>query len=102
MAIVALRDAIGIAGAIGEACVVRGLEGIVERSLERHLLIRLEGSLSGMLSLFSYDSGEGTTMQLVGYLFGADPATYVAREQQAWADWLGAATAELPADASSA
>ena len=100
--IVAVRDALGIAGAVGEACTARDLDGIVERALEYHFLIRVERPLTGMLSFFAYDSGESTTVQLIGYLFGTDPASYVAREQQAWCEWLAAATAGIPADASSA
>lgn len=101
-AIVALRDALGIDGAIGQSVTARDLTGVVERMMERHFLIRVERPLSGMLSVFAYDSGEGTTVQLLGYLFGDDKATYIVREQQAWCDWLAATTAGVTADSSSA
>jgi uncharacterized protein YndB with AHSA1/START domain len=98
----ALRNALGIEGVTGEAFEARGLAGVVERSLDRHFLLRVERPLTGMLSFFSFDSGEGTMVQLLGYVFGDDPAGYVAREQQAWCDWLAAATAGVTADSSSA
>lgn len=96
-AIGALRAALGIEGVPGEAVSARGLPGVVERSLEQHFLIRVQSPVTGMLSFFAYDSGEGTTVQLVGYLFGNDRASYVANEQQAWCDWLAEATAGIPA-----
>ena len=67
--------------------------------MDRHFLLRAEGPLTGMLSFFSYDSGEATTVQLVGYLYGDDPASYVAEEQQAWCDWLATVIAHTTADA---
>jgi hypothetical protein len=93
-------DALGIDGVIGERFDARGLEGVVERSFERHFLLRVAHPLTGMLSFFSYDSGEGTTVQLLGYLFGDDAATDVVHERQAWSDWLTAATADVTADSS--
>ena len=98
-AIASVRDALGIDGTIGEACVARDLECRLERSMDRHFLLRAERPLTGMLSFFSYDSGEATTVQLVGYLYGDDPASYVAEEQQAWCDWLATVIAHTTADA---
>ena len=102
-AVTAIRDALGIEGAVGQQVAVRDLSGVVERDLDRHFLIRVERPLTGMLSFFGYESGEGTTtVQVVGYLFGDDPASYVAREQEAWREWLAAASAGIAADAPTA
>lgn len=98
-AIASVRAALGIDGTIGQTCIARGLECRVERSMDVHFLLRAERPLTGMLSFFSYHGGEATTVQLVGYLFGDDAAGYVAREQQAWCDWLAATTPGTTADA---
>ena len=97
----------GIEGVSGEAFEARGLGGVVERSLERHFLLRVEQPMPGMLSFFSFESGEGTLVQLLGYVFGdaasgEDAAGYVAREQEAWSEWLVAATVGVSADSSAA
>ena len=94
-----MREALGIEGTTGETCTARDLVCAVERSMDRHFLLRAERPLTGLLSFFSYDAGESTTVQVVGYLFGDNPASYVAEEQQAWCDWLAAATAGTTADA---
>ena len=98
-AIGALRDALGIDGTTGQTCVARGLDCRVERSLDYHFLVRAERPLTGMLSFFAYDAGESTMVQLIGYLYGDNPASYVADEQQAWCDWLAVTTAGTTADA---
>ena len=98
-AIAALRDALGIDGSIGQACVARGLDCRVERAIDFHFLLRAERPVTGMLSFFAYDSGESTVVQVGGYLYGDNAASYVADEQQAWCDWLAAATAGTTADA---
>ncbi len=98
-AVAKLRDVLGIDGTTGQPCLARDLECRVERSLDYHFLLRAERPVTGMLSFFAYDSGESTVVQLIGYLYGDNPATYVADEQQAWCDWLAAATAGTTADA---
>jgi hypothetical protein len=42
-----------------------------------------------MLSIFAYGEGDGrVTAGVRGYLFSADAASYVRREEPAWRAWL--------------
>ncbi len=84
----ALHDALGL-GVEGTAVEVRGSSGTVERVGERQSLVRLTGPVPGMLSVFAYASGEGSaTVGVRAYLFSADAADHVRREEPAWRDWL--------------
>jgi hypothetical protein len=68
---------------------VRGATGTVERVGERQTLVRLTAPVPGMLSVFAWDEGDGrATAGVRGYLFSADAADYVRREEPAWQDWL--------------
>ncbi|MCZ2804523.1 SRPBCC domain-containing protein [Modestobacter sp. VKM Ac-2983] len=86
----ALHDALGL-GDEGAAIEVRGATGTVERVGERQALVRLTSPVPGMLSVFAhaYGDGDGTaTAGVRGYLFSADAADYVRREEPAWQTWL--------------
>lgn len=94
----ALRNSLGL-GEEGTAVTVRGTSGTVERVSERQALIRLGAPLPGMLTAFTHDAGDGqSTAGIRAYLFSADAADYVQREQPAWQGWLEG----LPVTASSA
>lgn len=83
-----LHDALGLGGE-GEAIEVRGATGTVERVGEQQVLVRLTAPVPGMLSVFTHDSGEGTaTAGVRAYLFSAEAAAYVRREEPAWQAWL--------------
>jgi hypothetical protein len=83
-----LHDAVGL-GAEGATVEVRGATGTVERVGERQALLRLTTPVPGMLSLFTYSLGEGkATAGVRAYLFSADAADYVRREEPAWQAWL--------------
>ncbi len=83
-----LRGALGL-GAEGETVEVRGATGTVERVGERHALLRLTTPVPGMLSVVAHGAGDGKAMAAVrAYLFSADAADYVRREEPAWRAWL--------------
>lgn len=83
-----LRDALGL-GEEGATVRVRGVVGTVERVGERQALVRLTAPVPGMLSVFAHDAGEDEAMAGVrAYLFSADAADYVRREQPGWQAWL--------------
>jgi hypothetical protein len=45
--------------------------------------------MPGMLSVFSFGQGDGkSTASVRAYLFSADAADYVRREEPAWQAWL--------------
>jgi uncharacterized protein YndB with AHSA1/START domain len=87
-----LHDALGL-GEEGAAVEVLGATGTVERVGHRQTLVRLTGPVPGMLSVFTYGEAEGTaegtaTAGVRAYLFSADAADYVQREEPAWQAWL--------------
>lgn len=84
----ALRDGLGL-GDEGATVQVRGSTGRVERVGERHALVRLTAPVPGILTVNAFDLGDGTSSAYVrGYLFSADAADYVRREEPAWQAWL--------------
>ena len=83
-----VRDALGI-GVEGSTAQVRGATGTVERVGERQALLRLTGPVRGMLMAFAHAYGEGKSTAVVrAFLFSADAADYVRREEQGWQAWL--------------
>jgi uncharacterized protein YndB with AHSA1/START domain len=99
-AIVAARDALGITGEVGEPVSARGLRGRVERSIDRHFLVRLESPVTGLLSFYSWSGEGGSGVHLTGYLFSDDASDYVEREQPAWQAWLDQLASGATVDAS--
>ena len=101
-AIAAARDALGITGEVGEPLTAHGMRGRVERSLDRHFLLRLESPVTGLLSLYGWNSETGSGIHLIGYLFTDDAADYIEREQAAWRDWLEGVASKASVDAPTA
>ena len=86
----ALHDALGL-GDEGATVEVRGATGTVERVGERQALVRLTAPVPGMLCVFAHSLGDGkATAGVRAYLFSADAADYVRREEPAWHAWLQA------------
>ena len=84
----ALHDGLGLAEE-GAAVEVRGATGTVERVGERQALVRLTAPVPGMLNVFAWGEGDGkATAGVRAYLFSADAADYVRREEPAWQAWL--------------
>ena len=84
----AMHEALGL-GDKGATVDVRGATGTVERVGERQTLVRLTAPVPGMLSVFAYpESEDKSTAGVRAYLFSADAADYVRREEPAWQAWL--------------
>ncbi len=84
----ALHHALGLGGE-GSSVDLLGSTGTVERVGERQTLVRLTAPVPGMLSVFAYGEGDGrATAGVRAYLFSADAADYVRREEPAWQSWL--------------
>lgn len=97
----ALHDALGLGGE-GAKVEIRGATGTVERVGERQVLIRLTAPVPGMLSVFAYGESAGTaTAGVRAYLFSADAADYVRREEPAWHAWLQGLEVAVPEDTGS-
>jgi uncharacterized protein YndB with AHSA1/START domain len=89
-AMAALGDALG-AGEIGRTVEVRGLHGTIEAVSEMAVVVHLAEPARGYLMFMAYDIGNGSSrVGLEGYLFSADAAAYVEREESSWREWLGA------------
>lgn len=83
-----LRDTLGLSGE-GASVELRDTTGKVEIVGERQALVRLTTPVPGMLSVFVHEEGDGkTTAGVRAYLFSADAADYVRREEPAWEAWL--------------
>lgn len=82
-----VRRRLGVAG-VGDPTTERGLDAVVERSIARHLLLRVSAPVQGFMS-FTAAGGDGQTMMgFIGYLFGDAATTYAATERAAWQAWL--------------
>ena len=83
-----LHDALEL-GEEGATVDVRGATGTVERVGRRQALVRLTAPVPGILSVFAHGEGEDkATAGVRAYLFSADAADYVRREEPAWQTWL--------------
>lgn len=91
--VAAVRAAL-IGDADGEAVSARGMTGHVERSLDRHFLVRIDEPVAGFLSCSSFGTDEESGVSLQGYLFGDDAPAYVEREQPQWQAWLEGVAAD--------
>jgi len=84
----ALRDRLGLHDE-GATVDLRGATGTVERIGERDALVRTTAPVPGMVSVFALGDGDGTALVGVrAYLFSADAADYVRREEPAWQELL--------------
>jgi uncharacterized protein YndB with AHSA1/START domain len=79
-----LHETLGLAGE-GSTIDLRGTTGTVERVGKRQTLVRLTAPVPGMLNVFTYPEADGkATAGLRAYLFSADAADYVQREEPTW------------------
>jgi hypothetical protein len=83
-----LQGALGL-GNEGATVDLRGATGTVERVGERQALVRITAPVPGMLTVFAFgEHGGKATAGVRAYLFSADAADYVRREEPAWQAWL--------------
>jgi uncharacterized protein YndB with AHSA1/START domain len=96
-AMAAVRRSIG-ADAVGDPVTVRDLHGRLERSIDRHCVVRVDEPLPAFLSFRSHGADD-SVVHLQGYLFSEAAPGYVAREEPGWQAWLdGVATDVAPAN----
>lgn len=101
-AVAAVRSELGVSGP-GDAVDTRGLAGAVERSIDRHFLLRIERPVPGLISVYSFGAEDGSAVHIKGYLFSEGAPAYVEAERAAWQAWLdGVATDVAAAGAPSA
>lgn len=83
-----MRRALG-ATAPGEPVNGRGIEGHLERSLDRHLLVRVDRPVPGYVSFSAFDSDvDASGVYVQGYLFSDVAPSDTEREQASWQAWL--------------
>ena len=92
--VAAIRATLGV-DAIGDAVNVLGASGRLERSADRHLLLRLDQPVPGLLSFFAFGADNVSAVHVQGYLFSDAAPDYVEREQKAWQAWLEEVATEL-------
>jgi uncharacterized protein YndB with AHSA1/START domain len=93
-AIAAVRRDLAV-DAVGDPVSARGVVGRLERMIERHMLLRLEEPVPGLVSLSSYPTEDASAVYLTGYLFTAAAPGYVEREQPTWQAWLEEVAADV-------
>ena len=85
-----VRDSLRLGGE-GVDVEVHTATGTVERAARRQALVRLQGPLPGMLTVFAFGEAEGrTTVGVRAYLFSPEAQAYVERERAGWQAWLEA------------
>ena len=95
-AVAAVRQALGVS-AVGDAVTGRDITGRLERSIDRHFLVRVDGEAPGFLNFYSFGAEEGSAVHVQGYLFSDAAPAYVERERPAWQSWLEAVAADVAA-----
>lgn len=93
-AVAAVRRDLGVE-AIGDEVTARGAHGRLERSLDRHFLLRVDAPVPGFLSFYSFAADGESGVHLQGYLFSDGAPGYVEREQAAWQAWLEGVATQL-------
>ena len=86
-AIAAVRGDLGVE-AVGDPVERPGVDGRLERTVDRHFLLRLRGPVPGFVSFFSFASGDGAAVHLQGYLVSDAAPAYGERGQRVWQAWL--------------
>ena len=82
-----VRTALG-AGTVGDHVDAAGVEGVVERMIAQHFLVRIERPVPGLVSCFSFDAAVGAVVNLSAYLYGPDGAAAAERLRPQWQSLL--------------
>ena len=65
-----------------------GIDGVVERTIAQHFLVRIERPVPGLVSCFSYGTDAGAVVNLSAYLYGPDGAAAAERLRPEWQSLL--------------
>ncbi|MET0147356.1 MAG: SRPBCC domain-containing protein [Ilumatobacteraceae bacterium] len=82
-----VRAALGVA-TVGDHVDAAGVDGIVERTIAQHFLVRIERPVPGLVSCFSHESDAGTVVSLSAYLYGPEGAAAAERLRPEWQSML--------------
>lgn len=91
-AVASVRRQLGVE-AVGDTFEAVGVTGRLERTLDHHFLLHVDGPVPGFLSFYSFPSDQGSGVHMQGYLFTDAAPGWVEREQPAWQAWLDGAAA---------
>jgi uncharacterized protein YndB with AHSA1/START domain len=86
-AVAAVRGRLGVE-AVGDPFSAVGATGRLERTLDHHFLLQLDGPVPGFLSFSSFPGDEGSGVHVQGYLFSDAAPAWVDQGQRAWQAWL--------------
>jgi uncharacterized protein YndB with AHSA1/START domain len=92
-AIHGVRAALGV-GAVGDRIDAAGIDGVVERLMDHHFLVRIERPVPGLVSCFSFGADGSAVVNVSGYLYGPDGAAAADRLRPAWQSLLDELAAE--------
>jgi hypothetical protein len=82
-----VRAALGVV-TVGAHIDAAGVDGVVERMIAQHFLVRIERPVPGLVSCSSYDADVGVVVNLSAYLYGPDGAAAAERLRPAWQSLL--------------
>ena len=82
-----VRAALGV-GTGGGHIDAAGIEGIVERTIAQHFLVRIERPVPGLVSCFAHGDDAGSVVNLSAYLYGPDGAAAAERLRPQWQSLL--------------
>jgi uncharacterized protein YndB with AHSA1/START domain len=78
-----VRAALGV-GTAGDRIDAAGVDGVVERTIAQHFLVRIERPVPGLLSCLSFGTDASSVVNLSAFLYGLDGAAAAERLQPTW------------------
>ena len=82
-----VRAALGVSTA-GDPIDAAGVDGVVERTIAQHFLVRIERPVPGLVSCFSFGDDAGSVVNLSAYLYGPDGPAAAERLRPEWQSLL--------------
>jgi uncharacterized protein YndB with AHSA1/START domain len=82
-----VRAAFGV-GAAGGHIDAAGVDGVVERTIAQHFLVRIERPVPGLVSCSTHETDGGAMVYLSAYLYGPDGAAAAERLRPQWQSLL--------------
>jgi len=81
------RAALAVGG-VGDRVDAAGIEGLVERTIAHHVLVRTERPVPGLVSSFAFGDDDGAVVIMSAYLYGPDGAAAAEQLQPQWQSLL--------------
>jgi hypothetical protein len=76
--------------AVGDHVAAAGVDGVVERTIAHHFLVRIERPVPGLVSCFSFGTDADAVVNLSAYLYGPDGAAAAEQLRPEWQSLLDA------------